>query len=108
MTDEHDKPENEMNDRRGWHFDRRVTLGELCTFLGLVAMFYFKGNAVIDEFRQANTQMDKRVSILEERASTQKQIDQAQDNTVRDGQARIETQLTDIQRYLRDPSRPKP
>lgn len=90
-----------MTDRRQWHFERRITMGEIMTALGLVLMIYFKGNAIIDEFRQANSQMDKRVAILEEKAATQKQIDATQDQYMREGQVRIESSLAEIQRFLR-------
>lgn len=100
MTDQ--EIEEDKMDRRRWQFDRRVTLGELFTLFSIVAMIYFKGNAVLDEFRLAYTQMDKRVAILEEKANMQKQVDATQDATTLAGQQRIEMSLAEIQRYLRD------
>ena len=93
--------ENEDVDRRSWHFDRRVTMGEVFTLLGLLATIYFAANSVIAEFRTANATMDKRVSILETQMASQKATDEAQDRLTRDGQQRIEAQLTEIQRFLR-------
>lgn len=95
-----------VGDRRSWHFERRVSLGEVVTAAGLMLTIYFAANSVISEFRTANAQMDKRVSILETQLAAQKSIDEAQDRLTRDGQQRIEAQLTEIQRYLRD-NRPK-
>lgn len=88
--------------RRRWTFDRRVTMGEVLTAITVLLMIWFKVNAIVDEQRQANTQMDKRVSILEEKVTMQKQIDAAQDQVARDGQARIEAALAEIQRFLRE------
>ena len=118
MTMANGTPDRAVDDgdrRMRWHFDRRVTVGELLTALGLGLMIYFKINSVVDEFRTANVQMDKRVAILEEKAATQKQIDASQDTQVRDGQQRtregqqrIEQSLGEIQRYLREPRATRP
>jgi hypothetical protein len=101
MTEHDTESEDDMRDRRGWHFERRVTIGEVIIFVSLVAMLYFKGNAIIEEFRAAYTQIDKRVSILEVQGAMQKDKDAQQDRVTQEGQQRIELQLTEIQRYLR-------
>lgn len=102
MQESREYRENDEVDRRSWHFDRRVTMGEVFTLLGILVTIYFAANSVIAEFRTANATMDKRVSILETQMAAQKAIDEAQDRLTRDGQQRIEGVLADIQKYLRE------
>jgi uncharacterized coiled-coil protein SlyX len=97
-----DEERETVGDRRGWHFERRVSLGEVFTAAGLMLTIYFAANSVIGEFRTANATMDKRVSILEEKAAMQKTIDAAQDALTRDGQQRIEQSLSELNRFLRE------
>lgn len=101
--------DNEGKDmeRRRWQFDRRVTLGEVIGAVGIMSTLYFAGSNLVTEFRTANSTMDKRVSILEERANMQTRIDASQDSVSRDGQQRLETSVAEILRYLRDPARPR-
>lgn len=102
MTDE----SYDGNDRRHrWRFDRKVSFGEIVGIISIIGAVYTKGNAILDEFRVTMTQMDKRVAILEEKALAQKDVDKRQDETIRDGQQRIEAQLMEIQRVLRDQQR---
>lgn len=96
-----DQEDDAIMERRHWHFERRISMGEVLTAIGLILTIYVKGNAIIEEFRTAYAQMDKRVSILEVKADAQKQIDEKQDANTRDAQQRIEQALADIQRSLR-------
>lgn len=89
-------------DRRSWTFDKRVTLGEVLTAFGVVLTIYFAGTNIISEFRTANATTDKRLSILEEKASMQQRIDAAQDALTRDGLTRIETSLAEMRLVLRE------
>jgi hypothetical protein len=98
--------QDEMRERRGWHFSKTFTLGELVSACALGLVIWQGGSAVLNEMRVSNAAIDKRVSILEVKAEAQKQVDEAQDRQIREGQGRIEAQLADIQRYLRDRAMP--
>lgn len=85
--------EDEQSRRHGdrWQFKREVSTGDILIAIGFIisAMMGYAS-------------MDKRISVVEEKQAMQARIDQQQDSTVRDGMARIEVALSDIQRFLRD------
>ena len=116
--DDHQEERETVGDRRTWHFEKRIGLGEVIQ-LAVVLFAVFgaaysilkevrdSNTATVLEMRSANAAMDKRVSIIEKVQEMQKQVDMAQDALTRDGQQRIEGVLTDIQKYLRE-QRAKP
>jgi hypothetical protein len=77
-----------------WRFKREISTGDLILAIGtLVSAIWWGGK------------IDARVTVVEEKQAMQARVDAAQDNAVHDGLARIENQLSDIQRYLRDSSK---
>lgn len=75
----------EQHQPRGVKFDPTVNLGHILTFVGfMVAIF------------TAWTTLDKRVTVIEERAAFQAQIDRNQDAKLTESMTSIKEALTDI------------
>ena len=67
-----------------WHFERRINLGDVLTSLAMVgtlALFMFN--------------LDKRVTVVEERQAQQAAVDRQQDERMRE-------MITDVRGALRD------
>lgn len=91
--------------RRHWRFDRKFSLDTLIAATLILGAIWGGGSAVLAELRANYAAIDKRVAILEEKATAQKELDKRQDETIRDGQQRIEAALQEIQRTIRDVQR---
>ena len=69
----------------GVKFDPTVNLGHVLTFIGFMSAIF-----------AAWTTLDKRVTVIEERAAFQAQIDRAQDSKLAESMVQIKEALTDI------------
>lgn len=86
--------------RGGVKFDATINLGHILTFAGfIIAMF------------GAWTTLDKRVTVIEERAGFQSQVDRAQDAKLAESMVMIKEALADIRANINritDSRRPLP
>ena len=81
----HDSAHPHAPPTHGVKFDPTVNLGHILTFVGfMVAIF------------TAWTTLDKRVTVIEERATFQSQIDRAQDAKLVESMTQIKESLSDI------------
>jgi len=76
-------------DRRRWHVKKEISVGDLIAF-AMAAV------AVITAY----TTLDKRLAVIEEKVGQQPANDRRQDDDAIRYQARIDAQLTEINRKL--------
>lgn len=88
--------------RRHWRFERRFSLDTLIAAAAILATVWGFATSILTELRANYTLLDKRVSILEYADAAKEKTDRRQDEAIRDGQQRVEGQLIDIQRTLRE------
>lgn len=73
-----------------WQITREISVGNILTMVSLAGVLI--GGYV---------SMDRRVTVIEARQEQQQRLDIVQDMTTRDGLARIETKLNDLESFLR-------
>lgn len=78
----------------GFSFDKHINVGHVLTTLAMAASIFFWGNA-----------MDKRVTVLEERARAQEQRDSSQDSALAGALLLLRNDIADLRGELREQNR---
>ena len=78
----------------GFSFDKHINVGHVLTTFAMAASIFFWGNA-----------MDKRVTVLEERARAQEQRDQSQDAAMAGALLLLRSDLAEVRSDIREANR---
>lgn len=93
MSVDHGKESWEGEERRdkSWSITREISVGNILTMISIAGVLI--GSYIT---------IDRRITVIEARQEIQQRLDVAQDITTRDGLARIEVKLADLERFLRE------